>query len=145
MITFKSMRYSILLMLSSTTLAVAGESATRGEDLFEKSCAACHSIIAENGRLIAGNGRDNAPNLNDLTERAPGSDSNYRYGVSLASYSAQTPRWDQEAFVAYVMDPTGFLRSRLGDRRARSRMAYRVRYEADAIDLYAFILETQNR
>jgi len=145
MITFKSMRYSILLMLLSTTLAVAGESATRGEDLFGKSCAACHSIIAENGRLIAGNGRDNAPNLNDLTERSPGSDSNYRYGVSLASYSAQTPRWDQEAFVAYVMDPTGFLRSRLGDRRAQSRMSYRVRYEADAIDLYAFILETQNR
>jgi cytochrome c len=47
--------------------------------------------------------------------------------------------WDEETFVAYVQNPNEFLRSYTGDNRARGNMAFRVRNEADARNLWAYI------
>ena len=47
--------------------------------------------------------------------------------------------WTEEAFVGYVQDPTGWLRETLDNRRARGKMAYQVREEAQAYDLYAYL------
>jgi cytochrome c len=38
-----------------------------------------------------------------------------------------------------VQDPTNWLRETLEDRRARGKMAYQVRAEEDAINLYAYL------
>jgi cytochrome c len=47
--------------------------------------------------------------------------------------------WTEENFVGYVQDPTNWLRETLEDRRARGKMAYQVRAEEDAINLYAYL------
>jgi cytochrome c len=47
--------------------------------------------------------------------------------------------WTEENFVGYVQDPTGWLREKLDNRRARGKMAYQVRAEEDAINLYAYL------
>jgi cytochrome c len=47
--------------------------------------------------------------------------------------------WDQASFVAYVQDPTPFLREYLEDTGARGSMAFKVRSEEDAKNLYAFL------
>ena len=145
MISMKTISYGAMLSFLFASAAASEGQPSRGADLFERNCAACHSIITPEGRTIAGKGRENAPNLNGLFDRTPGSQTGFRYGVALASYATKADSWDRESFVAYVMDPTGFPRTRPGDRRARSRMSYRLRNERDAIDIFSFILETQSR
>lgn len=43
--------------------------------------------------------------------------------------------WNEERFVGYVQEPTGWLRERLDDNKARGKMVFKVRKEQDAIDL----------
>ena len=47
--------------------------------------------------------------------------------------------WTEENFVAYVQDPTAWLRAALDDRRARGKMAFRVRDPQAAADIYAYL------
>ena len=47
--------------------------------------------------------------------------------------------WNEERFVGYVQELTGWLRERLDDNKARGKMAFKVRKEQDAIDLYAYL------
>jgi len=61
------------------------------------------------------------------------------YGDSLKAAGETGAVWTEDAFVAYVQDPTGWLRATLQDGRARSKMAYRVRQENEAYDLFAFL------
>jgi cytochrome c len=63
----------------------------------------------------------------------------FRYSASLAAYGEAGNVWDEEAFVAYVQDPTAYLREALGDNGARSAMSFRVRGEEDARNLYAYL------
>ena len=70
---------------------------------------------------------------------SPGTWDDFSYGDSMVAYGETGAVWEQENFVAYVQDPTGFLREALDDRRARGKMAYQVRDEQQAHDLYAFL------
>jgi cytochrome c len=45
--------------------------------------------------------------------------------------------WDEEHFIAYVEDPTGFIREFLDDPRARSPMNFQMRSGAD--DMFAYL------
>ena len=46
----------------------------------------------------------------------------------------------EETFVAYVQDPTGYIREATGDNSFRGAMSFRVRSEEDAINLYAYLV-----
>ena len=46
----------------------------------------------------------------------------------------------EESFVAYVQDPTGYIREATGNNSARGAMSFRVRSEADALNVYAYIV-----
>ena len=45
---------------------------------------------------------------------------------------------NEEQFVAYVQDPTAYLREATGD-SGRSKMTFKVRKEEDAVNLYAYL------
>jgi cytochrome c len=49
--------------------------------------------------------------------------------------------WTEDNFVAYVQDPSDFVRQATGNGAARSSMSFRVRNETDARDLYAYLLQ----
>jgi cytochrome c len=68
-----------------------------------------------------------------------GSVEDFRYSDGLIELGEAGTPWTEEAFVGYVQDPTGWLRETLDDRRARGKMAYQVREEAQAYDLYAYL------
>ena len=68
-----------------------------------------------------------------------GSVEDFRYSDGLIELGEAGTPWTEEAFVGYVQDPTGWLRETLDNRRARGKMAYQVREEAQAYDLYAYL------
>lgn len=120
--------------------ATTGDAAA-GEEQFNRQCVACHVVQDAAGEILAGRSAKTGPNLYGIAGRQIASVEDFRYSDSLAELGAAETPWTEEAFVGYVQDPTGWLREVLEDRRARGKMAYQVREEAQAYDLYAFLAE----
>ena len=100
---------------------------------------ACHVVRNGAGDVLAGRSAKSGPNLYGLAGGPVGAQDGFRYGDSILEVAATGAVWDEESFVAYVQDPTEWLRTTLDDRRARSKMAYKVRDEQQAADIYAYI------
>lgn len=113
--------------------------AANGETLFARQCVSCHLVANAEGEVLAGRSGKIGPNLFGLSGRAVASVEDFRYGESVLAAAELGLVWDEESFVAYVLDPTEWLRVKLDDRRARSKMSFKVRQESDAADLYAYL------
>ena len=72
--------------------------------------------------------------------RTAGPVEDFRYGDDLINAGEQGLVWDEETFVAYVQDPSGFLKEYLDDSGARGKMSFRVRQAEDAVNLYAYLV-----
>lgn len=129
------------------TLALAdGHASTQGdaaagEEQFNRQCVACHVVVNDAGETLAGRNARTGPNLYGVAGRQVGSVADFNYGDSIVEVGELEggTAWNEAHFVAYVQDPTGWLRETLDNRRARGRMAYQVRDEAQAYDIYAYL------
>mmetsp|Transcript_28722 Transcript_28722/g.54355 ORF Transcript_28722/g.54355 Transcript_28722/m.54355 type:complete len:155 (+) Transcript_28722:6172-6636(+) len=117
--------------LTATGDAAAGEKAFRG-------CVACHVVVNEAGETLAGRKSKTGPNLYAVVGRAAGGVEDFRYSDIMGLAGEQGVVWDEASFVGYVQDPTGWLRETTGD-GGRGNMTYKVRKEADAVNLYAYL------
>lgn len=113
--------------------------AAAGEEQFNRQCVACHVVVNEAGETLAGRNAQTGPNLYGVAGRVPGSIEGFDYGDALLAFGETGVVWDEEHFVGYVQDPTGYLREVLEDRRARGKMAFQVRDEQQARDIYAYL------
>ncbi len=136
------------LLAAATTLAMApvawadghaSGDAAAGEAAF-RQCIACHVVVNEAGETLAGRNARTGPNLYAIGGATAGSQEGFRYSPSLTAANEAGLVWDEANFVAYVQDPTGFLREALDDGSARGAMAFRVRSEDDALNLYAYLV-----
>ncbi len=118
--------------------AASGDAAA-GAEQFERQCVACHVVVDDAGETLAGRNANTGPNLYGVAGRAIGSVEDFRYSDALTELGATGAVWTEETFVGYVQDPTGWLRETLDNRRARGNMAYQVRDEGDAVNLYAYL------
>lgn len=111
-----------------------------GEKLYSK-CKACHSIVDDAGEVILKGGR-NGPNLFGLHTRVAGAQEAFvkKYGKSLVEAGENGLAWDEGNFVTYVADPRAFLREYNDDKRARSKMSFKLGKEQDAKDIWAYIV-----
>ena len=123
----------------SHEMAFQGDAAA-GEEQFNRQCVACHVVQdPETDEVLAGRNGQVGPNLYGVAGRVMGSVEGFSYSDSLAQMGENGAIWTEANFVGYVQDPTGWLREELDDRRARGKMAYQVRSEEDAYNLYAFL------
>jgi cytochrome c len=118
--------------------AATGDAAA-GEEQFNRQCVSCHVVADADGNVLAGRAAKTGPNLFGVAGRTPGIVDGFRYGGSIVELGETGAVWTEETFVGYVMDPTAYLRETLEDRRARGKMSYKVREEAQAVDIYAFL------
>ncbi len=137
-------KFSILLA-AGTLLAApafagghASGDAAAGEAAF-KQCQTCHVVMNDDGEVLAGRKAKTGPNLYGLPGRAPGTVEDFRYKKSIVELGEAGTVWNEEEFVAYVQDPTNYLKEKLDDSKARSGMSFKVRKEEDAVNLWAFI------
>ena len=113
--------------------------AAAGEEQFNRQCVACHVVQDAAGEVLAGRNAKTGPNLYGIAGRTIGTVEGFRYGDSIVELGETGAVWTEEAFVGYVQNPTDWLREELEDRRARGKMAYQVREESEAYDLYAYL------
>lgn len=126
------------IVLLSAPVFAEGDAAN-GEEIFNRQCSTCHVVENEAGEVLAGRAAKVGPNLYGVVGRTPGTYPEFEYGDSLVAYGATGAVWAEENLLAYMQDPTDFLRTALDDRRARGKMAFQLRDPQDAADVYAFL------
>ena len=118
----------------ATAPAFAGDPAA-GERMW-RQCQACHMIVSFDGETIQ-RGQRTGPNLYGIAGSEAGAVEDFRYSPSLQAAGEAGLVWTEENFVAYVENPTGFLREFLDDNSARGSMAFQLR--SGGADLYAYL------
>jgi cytochrome c len=119
-------------MLAPTGDIAAGEAAFR-------QCIACHVVVNEAGDTLAGRNARTGPNLYGIAGGVYGDIEDFRWSPGMQALNEMGDIMTEESFVAYVQDPTGYIRETTGDNSIRGAMTYQVRSEDDAVNLYAYL------
>ncbi|TYP62920.1 cytochrome c [Stutzerimonas stutzeri] len=131
------MKLAIVGALLGATLAIpavaqeAGDAAA-GEGEFRK-CRACHMIQDDSGTDIVKGGAT-GPNLWNIVGAPIAHMEGFNYGDGLLAAKEANPDmvWTEEELVAYVTDPTAWVKEKSGDDSARSKMTFKLnRNQAD--------------
>lgn len=118
--------------------AATGDAAA-GERAF-RQCIACHVVVNDEGETLAGRNSRTGPNLYAIAGQPYGRIEDFRYSPGLTALNEAGVLMTEETFVAYVQDPTGYIREASGDGGLRGAMSFRVRSEEDAVNLYAYLV-----
>lgn len=116
---------------------VATGDATKGEKVF-KRCVSCHVVVNEAGETLAGRKAKAGPNLYGSAGGMFGQVEGFKYGKG--AQAAAGTVLDEATFVAYVTDPTGWLREVTGDSGVRSKMTFKLKKEEEGKDVFAYLL-----
>ncbi|KPP92117.1 MAG: cytochrome c2 [Rhodobacteraceae bacterium HLUCCA08] len=122
----------------SHAMAPSGDAAA-GEEIFARNCVSCHVIVNDDGETLAGRNSRTGPNLFAVTTRGIGMVEDFRYSDAILALGEQGEMWTEENFVGYAQDPTGWLREITENNRARGNMAFQLRSEEDALNVYAYL------
>lgn len=112
--------------------------AALGEKVFAK-CQTCHVVANDAGEVLAGKGAKTGPNLYGMPGRVAGTYPEFKYGESIVALGATGFAWNEADFVTYVADPAKFLKDKLGDSKAKSKMSFKLPKAEDALNVYAYI------
>lgn len=112
--------------------------AEAGAKVFNK-CQTCHVIADASGKVLGGKNAKTGPNLFGLPGRTAGTYADFSYGDSIKALGASGFVWDEASFVEYVADPAKFLKERLNDKSAKSKMSFRLTNEKEAQNVWAYI------
>ena len=131
---------AVLALVSAPAFAqeVPTGDAAAGEKVFAK-CQTCHVVANEAGEVLAGKNSKTGPNLYGMPGRVAGTYPEFKYGESIVALGASGFTWNEADFVTYVADPAKFLKEKLGDKAAKSKMSFKLPKEEDAKNVYAFI------
>ena len=133
------MKFVAIATMATALLAApafAEGDAAAGEKEFKK-CKSCH-MIADGDNAIVKGGKT-GPNLFGLPGRTAGSE-DFKYGKDLAAVGENGLAWDEAEFVAYVADPKAWLKEKLDDSGAKSKMSFKLKDADDAANIWAYLV-----
>jgi cytochrome c len=120
-----------------TAAPAVAQDAAAGERVWAQ-CRACHMIQDDDGTDIQRGGRT-GPNLYNIIGSTAGTEEGFRYSAGMVAAGEAGLVWDEENIVAYLADPTAFLREYLDDNSVRGNMAFQLRREEQARDMAAYL------
>lgn len=119
-----------LALAVSAGQALADGDAGKGEKVFKK-CKACHSL--DEGKNKVG------PSLAGIVGRKAGSAAKYKYSAGMKAAAAKGLTWDEESLEKFLANPNNYLRDYLGDKKAKSKMSFKLKKDADRDNVVAFL------
>ena len=105
--------------------------AALGEKVFKK-CKACHKIGAKAKNSTG-------PVLNNIIGRSAASYDGFKYSKAMKAAKAKGLVWDEQLIFDYIVNPKKFLRKYLGDKKAKAKMKFKLKKEADRENVIAFL------
>lgn len=119
------------------TGAFADGHVAEGEKLTAKRCKSCH-MISDGDNVILKGGKV-GPNLWGIIGRPAGAQEGFKYGKSLAQAGENGLVWDEEQITAYLADPKKYLRTYLDDKKAKSKMTFKLKKEDQRTAVAAYL------
>lgn len=113
-----------------TTPVLAGDAA-KGEAVFKK-CMACH-MVGEGAKNKVG------PILTNIVGSKIASVEGYKYGKSIIALGETGAVWSEDELSEWLLDPKKYLRAKLDDKKAKSKMSFKLKKEDDRNDLIAYL------
>lgn len=110
--------------------ALDGE-ADKGKSLFKK-CSSCHMVGPEAKNRVG-------PVLTDVVGRAAGTFPDYKYGKSIVAAGEAGLVWTEEELFDYLLNPKKYLRAKLEDKKAKSKMSFRLKKEDERANVIAYL------
>ena len=129
-IKFLSIALSAAALLSAASAAQAADPAA-GESIFNKRCKACHTI--EPGKNKVG------PSLFGVIGRQAGTIDGFKYSKSYVEAGKGGLTWSEDKVVEYLLDPKGYMREVTGDKKARSKMVFKLKDEGERQDVASYL------
>ncbi len=105
--------------------------AVKGEKVFKK-CSSCHMVGPDAKKKVG-------PPLNDLFGRTAGGYEDFKYGKSIVAAGEAGLVWTEEEVFEYLRDPKKYLRAKLDDKKAKSKMAFKLKKEDQRADVIAYL------
>ena len=129
---------TLALAMPAVAQDLTGDPA-KGESEFKK-CKACHMIQDEAGTDIVKGGKT-GPNLYGVFGRPYAAEEGYKYGEGLLELAEKNPDqvWNEEHLIAYISDPTGYVKEHTGDASAKSKMTFKL--NKNQADVVAFLAQ----
>jgi cytochrome c len=132
---------AMILSLSGGAALAAGD-AEAGKKVFNQ-CQTCHVVAAPDGTILAGKNAKTGPNLYGIVGRPAATYPDFKYGDGIIAAGAAGLVWDEANLVAYVQDPQAVLETATGDSKVKSKMSFKIKKEADAQNVVAFLASLQ--
>lgn len=132
---------ALVLSLSGGAALAAGD-AEAGKKVFNQ-CQTCHVVADADGNVLAGKNAKTGPNLYGIIGRPAASYPDFKYGEGIIAAKDAGLVWDEEKLVTYVQDPTKFLDDFTGNPKLKSKMVFKLKKEADAQNVAAFLASLQ--
>ncbi len=136
----KSTLAILAVLATAAAPAFAAGDAKKGEAVF-KQCQTCHTVADKDGKVLAGKGGKIGPNLYGVFGRQAGSYPDFKYGDAMVAAGTGGLIWDEAHFVKYVQNPAAFLKEQTKNPAAVAKMAFKVKDEATAEDVYAYLAQ----
>lgn len=121
---------TMVLSVSPSMAQEAGDAA-KGEKVFKK-CTSCHQI---------GEGASNGvgPMLTGIIGRTAGTVEGFKYGKSILAAGEAGLVWSDDTIFEYLLDTKKFLRMTLDDKKAKSKMSFKLKKEKDRRAVIAYL------
>ncbi|MCG8509924.1 MAG: c-type cytochrome [Rhodospirillales bacterium] len=129
----KKMMLSAAAAVAITTAggAALGADAANGEAIYNKRCKACHTIEAGKNKV--------GPSLFGVFGRQAGTVPKYKYSKSYVSAGEAGLMWTEENMIEYLADPKKFMRKVTGNKKAKSKMVFKLKKEDERQDVTAYM------
>ncbi|MBO6814844.1 MAG: cytochrome c family protein [Rhizobiaceae bacterium] len=119
-----------LAVLADSAFALDGD-AEKGEAVFKK-CKSCH-MVGDDAQNRVG------PVLNNVFGRQAGTFADYKYGKSIVDAGEDGLVWNDEEMFEYLADPKKYLRAKLDDKKAKSKMSFKLKKEDERANVIAYL------
>lgn len=127
----------MLVSVGAATAVLAGAGAAmaadaaNGEKIYNKRCKACHTV--EQGKNKVG------PSLFGILGRQAGTVPKFKYSKSYVSAGEAGLTWTEENIIEYLADPKKYMRKVTDNKKARSKMVFKLKKENERQDVTAYI------
>ena len=118
------------LVLAISNVSAHAADANHGKVVFNQ-CRACHPISP--GANLLG------PNLLGVFERTVGTIQGFPYSPAYLAAKNKEVKWTEENLMEYLADPSTFLQKISGDKKARTKMIFRLPKETDRKDVIEYL------
>lgn len=126
-----SIVFNAVVAFSIASASAMAADPAEGEAVFKKRCKACHTIVAGKNKV--------GPSLFGVVGRQAGVVAKFKYSKSYIAAGESGLSWTEDKIIEYLANPKKYMRAVTGDKKARTKMVFKLKKEADRQNVTSYL------